>query len=237
MESLNHNWLTEGLVDFEFKKYTLLAYLKHIKKKFKVDELYPFMSDLAFHYRNLAQIKSGRELISAKFPKELSKADFNQLKLTYKLLVEDDEVMNEIKEIIEFALPNMQQVLEEGRGLHEFVEEQMDLSPVGVNSLYENEGYILINVDHRRDVQVYRYQISIFENSHEKYRGINTTFLGEDFQDFSRSYERIKLDLVKEYPDLPSPATFLLATKQKFPMQETILPVAKRMLIKRVNNS
>ena len=53
MENLKDNWLTEGLIDFEYKKYQLLGYLQKVKDSFNRVELYPFLSDLVFHYRNL----------------------------------------------------------------------------------------------------------------------------------------------------------------------------------------
>lgn len=33
MKTLNHNWLTEGLIDFEYKKYILLSYLQEVNTK------------------------------------------------------------------------------------------------------------------------------------------------------------------------------------------------------------
>ena len=76
MEQLKHDWLTEGLIDFEYKKYILLAYLKDIRKRFDVNQLYPFMSDLVFHYRNILKVKESKKLMYENFPETLSKADF-----------------------------------------------------------------------------------------------------------------------------------------------------------------
>jgi hypothetical protein len=50
MKKLEEDWLTKGLIDFEYKKYILLDYLQHIKEQFKERRLYPFLSDLVFHY-------------------------------------------------------------------------------------------------------------------------------------------------------------------------------------------
>ena len=63
MDQLKENWLTEGLVDFEYKKYLLLAYLKKVKESFTRMELYPFLSDLVFHHRNLMAIKENKAMI------------------------------------------------------------------------------------------------------------------------------------------------------------------------------
>ena len=34
MEFLNKNWITENQIDFEYKKYMLLAYLQHVSENF-----------------------------------------------------------------------------------------------------------------------------------------------------------------------------------------------------------
>ena len=60
MDSLKHDWLTEGLIDYEYKKYVLLAYLKDVSRRFNQSELYPFMSDLVFHYRNLIKVRESK---------------------------------------------------------------------------------------------------------------------------------------------------------------------------------
>ena len=58
MVSLDKNWLTEGLIDFEYKKYELLAYLKNVGKSFSENRLYPFLGDLIFHYNNILSLKN-----------------------------------------------------------------------------------------------------------------------------------------------------------------------------------
>jgi hypothetical protein len=48
MNQLNRDWLTQGLIDFEYKKYVLLGYLKTVKGSFSRVELYPFMATSCF---------------------------------------------------------------------------------------------------------------------------------------------------------------------------------------------
>ena len=87
MERLNENWLTQGLIDYEYKKYILLAYIKTVNESFGRIELYPFMADLVFHYRNLLRVKENKDLIFESFPREISKEEFNRLELSYKQIV------------------------------------------------------------------------------------------------------------------------------------------------------
>jgi hypothetical protein len=42
----------------------------------------------------------------------------------------------------------------------------------------------------------------------------------------------VKLDLVTEHRDLPNPATYHFETDLEFPFTETLLPVAKRKLMR-----
>ena len=63
MTELSKDWLTQGLIDFEYKKYILLAYLKNVRQNFQGQILYPFLSDLVFHYRNLLSIRENKQLI------------------------------------------------------------------------------------------------------------------------------------------------------------------------------
>lgn len=234
MESLKHDWLTDGMIDYEYKKYVLLAYLQDIRKHFNLTELYPFLSDLVFHYRNLQKIKANKEVIYESFPKSISKADFKKLKFTYNRMIKDDELMAEIEDIIAFAIPQIESTINEGKELYEFVEENLEIAPVGLMPIYTQEGYFLINQDAAREVNVYRYQLSVFESANETYRGITTTFISDDFRDISRPYEQIKLDLIKRFAELPNPATYLIVSKLKFPLPQTLLPVAKRLLVRTV---
>src|SRR5574337_759878 len=102
--SLKDNWLTDGLIDFEFKKYQLLGYLKKVKDSFLRVELYPHLSDLVFHYRNLISLRENKMLLGDSFPRELSPESLKKLKVSYRKMIEDDAVMNEIESIMEFAL-------------------------------------------------------------------------------------------------------------------------------------
>src|SRR5260370_17185637 len=96
MESLNENWLTEGLIDFEYKKYVLLAYLKNVKTSFQRVELYPFLADLVFHYRNLMALKENKSLIFDQFPKQLSLHNLKNLQVNYHRLINSDPILQHL---------------------------------------------------------------------------------------------------------------------------------------------
>jgi hypothetical protein len=235
MDSLRHDWLTQGLIDYEYKKYVLLAYLKDIKAKFDAAELYPFLSDLIFHFRNLQKIQNSKQLIFENFPKSISKADFQKLEITYRQVVQDDAMMAELEQIIGFALPQITEAIGRGQELHSFVEENVELQSIGLASLYDKEGYLFISQDHSKLISVYRYNVTLFESAHENYRGIATHFVDQVVKSLTLTYENLKVELSRRFTDLPHPATFLLISKLRFPENPTLLPVAKRLLIRNLS--
>lgn len=237
MEKLPNDWLTQDLIDFEYKKYVLLAYLQTVKKSFSRVELYPFLADLIFHYRNLLLVKENKALIREAFPKEISLEEFKRLELRYNEMVEDDSIMNELQSIIEFAIPQIKDSLEEGTVIYDYVESQCEISPVGVTPLYANEGYLFVTQPPEKQTNVYRYQVSIFEDSKEQHRSLNTMFVECVDKDSLNTYERIKLDLIRRYKDLPNPAAFLLLSRMRFPFSKTLMPVAKRLFVKHLSNA
>jgi hypothetical protein len=237
MDHLSKDWLTQGLIDFEYKKYVLLAYLKTVRSSFIRVELYPFMGDLVFHYRNLLAVKENKALIRESFPKEISLEEFTKLELTYRKMVEDDAVMGELESIIEFSIPQIKESLQEGSMIYEYVESQCEIAPIGVTPLYAQEGYLFVTQPPESETSVYRYQMSIFEQSHEQLRSLNTTFIENITRTTSNTYERMKLDLMKKFRDMPNPATYLILSRMKFPFSETLMPVAKRLFVKHISKA
>lgn len=235
MENLKKEWLTEGLIDFEYKRYMLLAYLQNTKASFKRIELYPFLSDLVDHYQRLLTVKESKTIINASFPKELTEEGLKKLKLTYRKVVEDDVVMREIESIIEFALPQFKTSLDEGAFIYDYVESNCELSPVGLTSLYSNEGYLFIAPPPQRETNVYRYQVSIFGNANDPIRTLNTEYVMTTERSLANSYENIKLQLIKQNALLPNPSVYLITSRMNFPYTSTLMPIAKRLLIKHIS--
>lgn len=235
MKELNENWITEGIIDFEYKKYILLAYLQNVRKQFNEKKLYPFLSDLLFHYKNLLSLKENKQILHEHFPKQISKADFEKLQLIYKEIVNDDKIMEEIEGILTFSIPKLHEHLVEGKDIYDEIEDKMSISPIGVSPLNPEAGYFFIYVQNNSETQIYEYQMTIFESSLEKYRGMQTTFVESTTKNLGNTFESIKIGLLKKYKKLPNPATFLIDSKVNCPYNETLLPIAKRLLVKYIS--
>ncbi|MGD1839544.1 MAG: hypothetical protein ACFB0B_01395 [Thermonemataceae bacterium] len=234
MAHLPKEWLTEGLIDFEYKKYILLAYLQQVDQAFQDTKLYPHLSDLVFHYQNLVSLRDHKKMMVDLFPKEISKADFEKLSFEYKKMVEDSELIQKLEDIILFAIPAFKKALEQGKDLYEYVEEHLEISAVGLESLYKEEGYVFLKEAHSKETQIYLYQVSIFNNVEEKYRGVHWQHVETIRKHIGETYENLKLQLIKKHKQLPNPSTFLIDVKVPCPLDATLLPIAKRLLVKHI---
>src|SRR3954467_10830915 len=111
MKQLSETWFTEGYIDFELKKYTLLAYLQQISQYFDENKLYPQLSDMIFHYNNLVAFRENKKYLQEQFPKKLTGVQLKKLQVLYELLVEDDELMQELEDIINYASQEIKTVI------------------------------------------------------------------------------------------------------------------------------
>lgn len=234
MEKLNKDWITNGLVDFEYKKYVLLAYLQHVKNNFDEARLYPFLADLIEHYREVKSFKNRKTLLKSGFPKEITKIDLEELKLSYEVMAADSELMGALEDIVEYAIPEMQHTLGQGRALYESVEADMKIEPVGIVPLYRDEGYVMMELANMKQTDIYQYKISKFMMSGEGFRSIYLRLIKSVRRGIGHTFEGIKLELIRTYEALPNPATFLLQASRAYPVQETLVPVAKRLVLQTV---
>jgi hypothetical protein len=237
MKGLTRNWITESHIDFEYKKYVLLAYLQNVSENFNENKLYPYLSELIEHYRNLIALKESKLQLYNSFPERLSVNAKEPLCPVYEKTVADDALMHELASIIDFSIPKFEQYLKEGRRIYEFIEEHTRIYPVGLTPLNNESGYIFLCNGKSQSTAVYTYSVTIIEHPEERYRGVHVHFVQEYEKRISNTYEVIKSDLLKFNKELPNPATYVIESSLQLPFSETFLPLAKRTIMKKIANA
>jgi hypothetical protein len=235
MKQLSETWFAEGRIDFELKKYTLLAYLQEINKYFNENKLYPQLADIIFHYNNIVAFRENKKYLQEHFPKKLTGIQLEKLQLLYEQMIEDDELMQELEEIIHYSAEKMKSIIYSGTEIYEFVEEKMNIMPVGILPLDIQEGYFFLSTNETKNTRIYHYRLSIFEKHDEKYRSIKTAFIDNWQRSIASTYEHIKSELIRHRKYLPNPAVYSIEASLTFPVDETLLPVAKRSLVKYIS--
>ena len=237
MKQLSETWFAEGRIDFELKKYTLLAYLQEVNSHFNENKLYPLLSDIIFHYNNIVALRENKKYLQEHFPKRLSGIQLEKLQSLYEQIIEDDIIMQELEDIINYSSGKMKSAIQNGSDIYEFVEEKINITPIGIIPLDTQEGYFFLSTRDTKNTRIYSYRLSIFEKHDEKYRSIKTTYLDNRQRNIAHTYEHFKSELIRYRSELPNPAVYSIETDLTFPIDETLLPVAKRCLVKFISTA
>lgn len=232
MKSLSETWFADGYIDFELKKYTLLAYLQEVNRYFNENKLYPQLADVIFHYNNIVAFRENKKFLQEQFPKKFTGVQLQKIQLLYEQMIEDDEMMSELEDIIHFAAGEMHSTITNGTEIYELVEDKLTINPVGIIPLEQNEGYFFLSASDSKDTRVYYYRLSIFEKRDEKYRSIRTDYINSWYRSFVNTYESIKTELIRYRSMLPNPAVYAIESGLTYPIDETLLPIAKRSLVR-----
>ena len=152
MKTLSETWFADGYIDFELKKYTLLAYLQEIHRHFNQNMLYPQLADIIFHYNNLAAFRENKKYLQEQFPKKLTGMQIEKLQVLYEQMIEDDQLMKELEEIINYATQEIRKTISNGTEIYEFVEDKLVIYPVGLVPLDCLEGYFFLSAGARSEI-------------------------------------------------------------------------------------
>jgi hypothetical protein len=233
MTHLQKNWLTEGTLDFEYKKYMLLSYLQHIDSQFTINKLHPHLPDLQFHFDSCIRIRATKSEIKTSFPKNVTGVNMQSWKLEYEELHQDDPYLEDINYILDFAIPRFSRSLEQGAERFSEVGENIKISPVGIVPLRLEEGYLLFLHTFQPLVSIFEYQLALYNEMRERY--LKTTFVDTVRIGLGKTVSQIKIDLTKNNKALPNPATYVVESRYDYPLHEALLPVAKNLILKQMN--
>lgn len=229
---LSETWFVEGHIDFELQQYRVLAYLQDVERHFAQTKLYPQLSDLILHYRNLIAFREQKGALEARFPTQLKGVDPAQKKLLWEKLLTSDAGMQELEDIVGYAIEQFKPAIESGSTIYEYVEKEVDIEPVGVVPLYKREGYLLLRAGLHAPTQAYRYTTTLFEEDATRFRGLRLQYLDSWQSSVTTTAEHIKRSIIRANPDLPQPAVYRIETSLQVPLAETLLPIAKRLLVR-----
>ncbi|MCF0070413.1 hypothetical protein LZD49_08010 [Dyadobacter sp. CY261] len=233
MAELDQNWLTEGIFDYEYKKYVLMGYFQHIRDQFTHNRLHPYLPELKQHLDTCVSIQKNKSRIKTGLPKNLTGIDVSTWQLQYEEIHQDDAFMSDLNYILDFAIPRFSKSIEEGTERFSEVEENVRVSPVGIVPLHLQEGYLLFLHTFQPLVSVFQYQLALYNALKERY--LKTHYVETVRIGVGNTVSQIKVDLTKRNRTMPNPATYVVESKYDYPLQETLLPVAERLMLREIN--
>ena len=234
MKKLQKTWITDGLLDFEYKKYQLLGYLQHVNDSFQARKLYPELSDLQNHYQESVTLQKQQLKWSNQIQKKLIGIDPEKLQLTYASEFEELAPLQELDDILSYAIPRLGSTLSKGTELLETVQQELSIQPIGIMPLFRKEGYLFMYESTNRDLRIYQYNVQLFESHVPPRRRVETTLVEARRKNYTTTFESIKLELVRKNRNLPNPASYLVESRLGYPIDETLLPIARQKIAEEV---
>ena len=234
MKKLQPDWFTQTWLDAEYQKYVVMAYLQTVEQNFKADRLCPDLTDLRSHYADGVSFSRGKGTLNAAFPKRVSSVVGPPPRIEFTPEVADPVYMSELDSIMDFALPRFQSMLAQGQQRWTDIASSLTLTPIGLMPLRPDEGYLLLCATNRLEAQVYQFSITLYSDKEPGGRMVQLRYVEAVRTSLVNTAENIKLDLIRRYSQLPNPATYRLETARAYPVQETLLPIARQLLAQAV---
>jgi len=230
-------WITQGVLDAEYKEYLLLAWLQKLKAEFKESRLYPALSDLIRKHKELGQLHA--ELLAGKERGSAVGLDLKRLRILRQTAGNHDGLDEYLETLIQRALPHLTLAIEEGKSLYDLIESQLEFTPVGIQPLRMDEGYLILTVgrNQRRSLRAYRFQKSRILHGGEAYLQLQLECVEERRTSRFEPAESVKWGLISKHRDLPQPATFHAHADWAVPLQHSLLPIARRKLLRELTRA
>ena len=231
-QNLSIDLFTSVQDDIEKRQYIILGELKKISEQFQFYKIYPHLSKLIDLFKVLKDLTARLSNLRSEFPKRIRKIDWVNRTIEHEVIFTSGTDISAVEDLIEWALPHIEHVISEGIAIHEFVESELTVEQVGILPNYRDEGYLFVPDNQKKSLNLYRFEVSIFQSADDQYRTLKTRFLKHLEQDRVRlSPGSIKLELIREEGEMPNPATYAFETDLDFPFNQAIFPVAKRRLM------
>lgn len=234
MQMLSFDLFLDADMDPEAGQYRVLSGLQSSRRAFQQNVIYPHLAQLIDLERKMQELLDSMEGAIRGAPEgEIETIDLQEGVVVRGERTFGGDQLDRMTHLIRWALPRIQEAIEEGRMVYEFVDENSAIEAIGIVPEYRDEGYLFVPDHLRNELIVLRYRLSIITSEREQYRALRTmTHKVLPDGPVRRPPRRLKLELIRENDELPNPATYQCDVEVAFPFEETVLPIAKRKLMR-----
>lgn len=228
------SWLTEGLMDAEYKEYVLLAWLQKVKQDLQGSRLYPALANVIDKHRELTAIKKGLEQGKESGP--VIGLDFAKMQLLRAQMTHPSSMEDYLQDVIGRALPHLDATMQEGKMLYDLIDSKVIFGPIGIQPLHINEGYLIVTHGESADRKLiaYRYNKSRITRGGDAFLELNLQCVESRSLSRLETANGIKWSLIRRYRELPQPATYHVHMEWAIPIEPTLLPIARRRLLQEI---
>lgn len=213
--------------DFEIKKYKILSVLKYHEERIRKYLLYPTLTELVNSLVilegivNKAVLNFDEHEDDKFFLNNIPASDFC------------DEDEDELTALIKWAGSSINKMLDEAIAIFEFAEKNIHIGQLSGRPGENSEGYFIIPNLECKMANIYRYETVVFNSSGTPLSSVRTkhliSFSEKELRDNSADPA---VKILMDYINDKGASVLFCSTDVGLPYEETILPVAKKNLLK-----
>lgn len=227
---LETDWLFDGIIDSEQKQYILLSYFQKLNKSLEEMKVYPMFTELSLHLANIQTLMIQNQMLYT--DKDLESYD-DEILLT-DLKVKDAPVMAvdeylEYQKILKYSHPKLQDYFGITKSFWAIVYDAIQINLKKNKSKIDSKtGFFYYNDGEY--YYIWRYNVRKVNKVPNQYKThLKEIFKGK-LEENLTIYDIILNFLNKNSKKIDFPV-FEVVCNEKFPLQETLLPIFKRKIM------
>lgn len=221
------SWLTDGPIDYELKKYKMMAVLSRLKKGLSSYNVWPVIEEVESQLDYLYRVKYEIE-IKDEQSKVAKDIDFINFEIIYETMHSNQSIENEIlDDVVDDAIVEFGDIYMDARELWRELESQVRLTWIPNRPPLLNEGYVAIL---HGDV----YKVYYFD----KPTKLSNSWRKLDLQ-FIQEIENTEVGLLKFYDSIQNEKETVMfarvsVSNQHIPHKDAVVPITKSILFNRL---
>jgi|694.fasta_scaffold00810_15 hypothetical protein len=224
---MNLDWIIQDPIDFEHKEYVLMDYTQKLDDELRVLKLYPSFQELSLHYANTSVFLEKQKLLLLK--KEELEPDEEVLisDLEYQTVeINNQEEKDELMKIAKMANTKFKEYFMIAKSVWQVVYDSLDMEFVNMSPIERYDiGFLRVNYDSKFLIFQYRIETTMEDNPTNKCN-VELIYSGKKKDFYKTALENTTFELT----DYSIPF-FDFTSKQKFPFEESLLPLMKRRVL------
>jgi len=234
MTTLDVKKLTSCGSDWETNQYTILNKVKLWKKQLHKNILFPALEESIQLSLSLEEIL--RENLECKlwFDTEIKVTKLNERISVYEKAHQVGFQLDKLLEFTEWALKLNRPVLDEGKILKDFIEENLIVKKISSNNNnFLGNGYFTLPDNKKELLNIYFYEIGWDWTHQNIVHTLNTKLIRSiPLEIIKNPLEELMKEFILHSQELFDPVVFVFETDLDFPYKETMYPLAEEKLLK-----
>jgi len=226
--------LTSCGSDWETNQYTILNKVKEWLQNLHKNKLFPSIEESI--QLNLALEDILRDNIESKvwFDNEIRSRKLNERFIVYEKAHQIGNQIDKLFNFIDWALQLNRPVLEEGRIIKNFVDENLSVKRIStLERNYNGKGYFTLPNNKDQILNIYLYEILLDWSEENLYQRMSSSLVSSiPFNLIDNSIEETVIDFITNSQILYEPVVYIFETDLDFPYTETMFPIAEEKLLK-----